>query len=250
MRRFLPELIAAPLLPFLIAQGRYTRRVTPRLPEAGGPVNGFAGSSYVAPSLSLLSLGESPVAGVGVGTHEEAITGQFAQALSICLQRPIAWRACGKNGITAREAMEQLIPTIPAEPVDLAFVAFGVNDSTAFHSVARWRKDLGDVLDALEARCAPRLTVLSGVPPLGHFPALPQPLRWIMGLKAQTLDHAALQLASTRSRTRHVPMLLDTGNASLMAHDGYHPSAKGCAAWAQLLVNACAADIASGSNPR
>ncbi|MGB6055948.1 MAG: SGNH/GDSL hydrolase family protein, partial [Burkholderiaceae bacterium] len=37
MRRYLPELIALPLLPLLVAQGRRTRRVTPRLPEAGGP---------------------------------------------------------------------------------------------------------------------------------------------------------------------------------------------------------------------
>ncbi|MGH8807309.1 MAG: SGNH/GDSL hydrolase family protein, partial [Noviherbaspirillum sp.] len=96
MRRFLPELIAAPLLPFLIAQGRYTRRVTPRLPEAGGPATGLAGSSHPAPALSLLTLGESPVAGVGVSTHEEAITGQFAETLSSRLRRPVAWRACGK----------------------------------------------------------------------------------------------------------------------------------------------------------
>jgi lysophospholipase L1-like esterase len=246
MRRFLPELLAAPLLPVLIAQGNYARRVTPRLPEAGGPVAGLAGVSQPGPTLSLLTLGESPVAGVGVSTHEEGITGQFAHALSRRLLRPVAWRACGKNGVTAREALQQVLPGIPATPVDVALVAFGVNDTTAFHSVARWRTDLRDVLDALHARCTPRLLLLSGVPPLGNFPALPQPLRWVMGLKAHTLDLAARQLAPTQPRTRHVPMLLDTADASLMAHDGYHPSAKGCTAWAQLLVDACPADLTSG----
>jgi hypothetical protein len=37
MRGYLPELIAALLLPWLLLQGRRTRRITPRLPEAVGP---------------------------------------------------------------------------------------------------------------------------------------------------------------------------------------------------------------------
>lgn len=142
MRRFLPELVALPLLPFLIAQGRHTRCVTPRLPEAGGPVAGLAGAAHGGAPLSLLTLGESPVAGVGVATHEEAITGQLAQALANRLQRPVSWRACGKNGVTAREALEQVMPLVPQQPVDIALVAFGVNDTTAFRPVASWRKDL------------------------------------------------------------------------------------------------------------
>ncbi|MGB7479647.1 MAG: SGNH/GDSL hydrolase family protein, partial [Burkholderiaceae bacterium] len=79
MRRYLPELIALPLLPLLVAQGRRTRRVTPRLPEAGGPDCGLAGSGSGRP-LRLLAVGESPVAGVGVLRHDEAITGQLARA--------------------------------------------------------------------------------------------------------------------------------------------------------------------------
>lgn len=238
MHRFLPELAALPLLPFLIAQGRHTRRVTPRLPEAGGPVAGVAGTAYAGSPLSLLALGESPVAGVGVATHEEAITGQLAQALAARLQRPVSWHACGKNGVTAREALDQVLPHVPAAPVDIALVAFGVNDTTAFRSVATWRRDLRRILAALDARCQPRLIMLSGVPPVAHFPALPQPLRWVMGLKASALDKAARDLAPELARTHYVPLVLDTHDRSMMASDGYHPSAKGCAAWAQLLAEA------------
>lgn len=239
MRRFLPELIALPMLPFLIVQGRYTRRVTPRLPEAGGPAAGTAGGSLHRPGLSLLTLGESPVAGVGVATHEEAITGQLAQALAARLRRPIVWQAYGKNGITAREALAQVIPNILHQPVDIALVAFGVNDTTAFRPVERWRADLREVLEALDVCCAPRLILLSGVPPVGHFPALPQPLRWVMGMKARTLDVAACELASQTSHTVYVPLALDTSDVTMMASDGYHPSAKGCTAWAQLLADEC-----------
>jgi lysophospholipase L1-like esterase len=240
MRRWLPELIAAPLLPWLVLQGRRTRRITPRLPEAGGPVQGTAGTAWPEPALSLLTIGESPVAGVGVDTHEQAITGQLAQALSQRLQRPVAWQACGRNGVTARQALEQILPGIPQQPVDIALVAFGVNDTTAFHSVARWRRDLRNIVAGLDACCSPRLIVLSGVPPLALFPALPQPLRWVMGLKARTLDAAVRELAQVLPRTLYVPLAIDPGAGGMMAADGYHPSAAGCTAWAQSLAVATA----------
>lgn len=243
MRRYLPELVALPILPFLIAQGKRTRRITPRLPEAGGPSEGIAGAAIQARPLSLLTLGESPVAGVGVDTHEEAITGQLAQALSTRMSRPVHWRARGKNGVTAGEALELIVPTIPGDPVDIALVAFGVNDTTAFRPVSRWRRDLHEVLQALDRRCRPGLILLSGVPPVAHFPALPQPLRWVMGLKAATLDHAARELAPQHARTCYVPLVLDTRDRAMMASDGYHPSAKGCAAWAQLLAAAAAKSL-------
>lgn len=238
MRRFLPELVALPLLPFLLAQGRHTRKVTPRLPEAGGPTAGVAGHGQSGAQLSLLTVGESPIAGVGVDSHEQAITGRLADALAQRLHRPVAWRACGKNGVTARDALEQLVPEIPVEAVDVALVAFGVNDTTAFRPLSLWRRDLGNVLKAVQTKCSPRCVIVSGVPPVAHFPALPQPLRWVMGLKAQALDGAARELAQASPHTLYVPLLLDTRDRSMMARDGYHPSAKGCEAWAELLADA------------
>lgn len=243
MRKYLPELIAVPLLPFLLAQGKYTRRVTPRLPEAPGPVDGVAGTpgrTQESEPISLLALGESPVAGVGVKSHEEAITGQLAKALAGKTGRPVSWRATGKNGITVRDAVDQLIPLIPRRHIDVALVAFGVNDTTSFRPVSRWRRDLIDLLAAVESRCSPAVLVLSGVPPLAHFPALPQPLRWVMGLKANALDRELQSVAKARAHAFHVPLLLDTRDREIMASDGYHPSAKGCTAWAALLAEAIA----------
>jgi len=238
MRRFYPELIALPLLPLLILQGRHTRRVTPRLPEAAGPSSGIVGVANRGTAFSLLTLGESPVAGVGVAAHDEAITGQLAYALSDALQCPVSWRAHGKNGVTAGDALEQVVPLIPEVPVDLALVAFGVNDTSTFRSVRRWRSDLMRLLAALDARCAPTQILLSGVPPVADFPALPQPLRWVLGLKAQALDLAAREVAAEMPHVLYVPLALNTQDRSMMASDGYHPSATGCTAWAQLLVHA------------
>lgn len=241
MRDYLPALIAFFLLPLLLAQGRYTRRVTPRLPEAAGPTTGTAGKEHAADGrapLRIIGLGESPVAGVGVDIHECAITGQLAHALASTLRRPTSWHAIGRNGITVAQALE-LLPNVPDAPVDIALVAFGVNDTTAFRSVARWRADMSVLLDALEAKCQPKLILVSGVPPVGRFPALPQPLRWVMGLKANSLDRSLRELTKLRPRTHYVPLTLDTGDPALMAQDGFHPSATGCIAWAGVLAREC-----------
>ena len=238
MRHWLPELMALPLLPWLSAQGRKVRRVTPRLPEAAGPDNGIVGAHHAGVALQLLAVGESPVAGVGVDTHEQAITGLLAREISRQLQRPVAWRACGLNGVTVSEAQTQLLPLVPGAPVDVLLVAFGVNDSTSFHSVDRWQADLTLLLKNLDERCKPRLTLLSGVPPMGQFPSLPQPLRWVLGLKAAALDRSAASLAASTPGMLHVPMRLDPSLPGLMASDNYHPSAAGCAAWARELAQA------------
>lgn len=243
MRDYLAELIAIPLLPLLLLQGRRTRLVTPRLPEATGPCDGLTGAEP-GQTLRLLTFGESPVAGVGVDTHERAITGQLALALANRMQRPVAWQACGRNGATVREAIETLVSEVPPDRVDVLLVAFGVNDTTRFRSLRRWQADVSALLQALEGRCQPRLILLSGVPPVAHFPALPQPLRLVMGLKAQALDRALQRLAQGRPGTLYVPLLLDTADPALMADDGYHPSARGCSAWAGLLADACSDKLA------
>ena len=240
MRRWLPELVALPLLPLLSAQGRRVRRVTPRLPEAAGPDNGIAGAQHAGTALQLLAVGESPVAGVGVDTHEQAITALLAQEISRQLQSPVAWRALGLNGVTVSQAQAQLLPLVRGEPVDVLLVAFGVNDSTSFHPVGRWQADLALLLETLHKRCKPRLTLLSGVPPMGQFPSLPQPLRWVLGLKAAALDRAAASLAAATPGVVHVPMRLDPALPGLMASDKYHPSTAGCAAWARELAQAAA----------
>lgn len=236
MWNLVPEVIALPLLPVLVWQGRRTRARTPRLPEASGARHGVQPGA--GEPLVLLAVGESPVAGVGVDMQEEAITARLAASLAESTGRAVHWNACGRNGATVRDAMHELLATVPAQPVDVLLLAFGVNDAVAFRPVRAWRRDMLALVAALRERCAPKLVLLSGVPPMGEFPALPQPLRWVLGLKAAALDRALRQLAAEGAGL-HVP--LDLGrptDAALAAEDGYHPSAEGCRVWASMLADA------------
>lgn len=240
MRNLVPEMLALPLLPILVWQGRRTRARTPRLPEADGARQGVQPSATLqeAKPLKLLAVGESPVAGVGVARQEDAITARLAVELAQSTGRAVHWHACGRNGATVRDAMQELLSQVPRQPVDLLLLAFGVNDAVAFRSVNAWRRDVLDLLAALRERCTPGTVLLSGVPPMSEFPALPQPLRWVLGLKAAALDRALRQLAREGAGL-HVPLALGSrADSTLAAEVGYHPSAKGCRVWAAMLADA------------
>lgn len=240
MRKLLPEIIALPLLPLLLVQGRRTRARTPRLPEADGERAGCVGApAATATALRLVSVGESPVAGVGVARQEEAITAQLAHVLAAATGRAVHWRAFGRNGASVGEALVDIVPQLPQEPADILLVAFGVNDAVAFRSIGAWQRDMLALLASLRERCAPRVVLVSGVPPMQHFPTLPHPLRWVLGLKAAALDRGLQALAREHAWLHHVPIVLDTrGDPALAAEDGYHPSAKACRLWAGQLADA------------
>lgn len=184
------------------------------------------------------------MAGVGVQHQNESITAQLAQALAARVQRPVAWRAFGQNGATIRETIDALVsPDIEqpvhhiSRPLHVLLIAFGVNDSTAFHRVHRYRKDLEDLLNLSSQRWQPALTVVCGVPPLHAFPALPQPLRYVLGLKAAALNTVTKQVVSCRKDTIYVP-IMPIASPEWMAADGYHPSAEGVYHWASQLADA------------
>jgi len=236
MRMLIPDLAALALLPVLAVQGRQVRRRTPRLPEASGERSGMAGSAQGS-LLRLLAVGESPVAGVGVANQQESITGQLAEALAVRTGRPVAWQAFGQNGATVSDAISGIVGQVPHSPVDVLLVAFGVNDTVAFRRHGQWLRDMQVLLAALRDRCSPTVVLLSGVPPMQDFPALPQPLRWVLGMKASTLECGLEELARSVDGVCHIPLRIG-GDPSMAAEDGYHPSAKGCREWARLLAEA------------
>jgi lysophospholipase L1-like esterase len=227
------QIITILCFPWLWLQGRSVRARTPRLPEATGPTMGIvlaAGSS-----LALLVVGESTVAGVGAPEHNQALTGQTAHALTERLRRTICWRAVGRSGATARSARQQLVPTIPPTSVDAIVLAFGVNDVLQFHSPRRWTRDLAGLIADLRARVGPAPVVLAAVPDMGQFPALPQPLRGLLGRRAMMLDRAARQLAPRLERVVYAPMPLPLTPAMFCA-DGFHPSPAGYQLWGSGLA--------------
>ena len=221
----------AALAPLLLWQGRHVRRVTPRLPEAEGPREGSVGQG---PPLRLLVLGDSAAAGVGVSCQDEALTGRLLSELAS--RYTVHWRLLAHTGDDLAQVAQRL-PAWAGEVYDVAVLSIGVNDVTGRTPPARWVQGYADLLARLQRDHGVRLSVLTPVPPMHLFPALPQPLRWYMGQGADRLNLALCALAEQTPGCRllDMPFPMDPG---LMASDGFHPGARANLLWARAAAAA------------
>lgn len=224
------------LTPLLALQGMSVRRSTPRLPGAAGPSCGRF--PVLAAELRLLVVGESTVAGVGAPDHASALTGQIAAKLFARTSRAVRWQAFGKIGATAHCARVELVPLVPAEPVDVLVVALGANDTLKLHTPRRWTRDLGCLIEDLRGRVGPAPVVLAPIPPLGEFPGLPQPLKSVLGLRAGALELAAKKLAPTIERVVYCATRPQRSIAELFCSDRFHPSTEGYELCGEMIASA------------
>ncbi len=218
------------LSPLLLAQGVRVRGRALRLPEAAGQRSGSLGNG---PRLSLLIVGDSSAAGVGVAHQSQALAGQLTTLLA---QRfSVDWQVIAKTGATTRSTSMSLIDMDPA-PFDVIVTALGVNDLTHGVPLPVWARRQKALLGQLETQFSPRLIYMSGIPPLGKFPLLPQPLRWSLGRQAHRFDATLARLLSPLPGVHHVPF-----NKPLipgqMAADGFHPGPDIYAIWAEEMAS-------------
>ncbi len=181
-------------------------------------------------------LGESTVAGIGAATHAEALSGQVASALSRRLRRAVRWRAVGRTGATARDALDALVPRLDGR-ADLLVVSLGVNDVMWLRTPARWAADLGSLVDAARARLGDPAVVVVGMPPVQDFRVFPQPLRMVLGLRARALDDATRLVVGLRPGVVSVHPRV-AFSPEWFCDDRLHPSPRGYARWADEIAGA------------
>jgi len=229
------------LAPVWLLQGLAVRRRVARLPEATGPRSGSTGSG---PVLRLLILGDSSAAGVGVAHQDDALAGRLCAELK--RDFTVQWQLHAQIGATTASTL-QTLRQIDAVPFDAAVVVLGVNDVARQVPLKRWLTQQQALAELLRARFGLRRIYLSGVPPMGEFPALPEPLRGMLGARAAAFDTALAGTVRGQRHLRHLPFEADTLDPSMMADDGFHPGPAIYRQWAARLAAAIRADFASAS---
>jgi lysophospholipase L1-like esterase len=208
------------LSPLLVGQAVLARVRVPRLPEAEGARAGVAGSS--GPALRLLIAGDSSAAGVGVATQDQAFAGRLTHELALHCSAQWHWRLIARSGWTSAQLLREL-ECCCTEPLDLAVIATGVNDvveQVPSHKAVAARSGIANLL---RNRCGAQHVVFCPLPPIGQFPGLPQPLRWVAGADAKRHNAALTRWAATRGDVS-VAVLDDVQlNRGVMAQDGFHP---------------------------
>lgn len=225
------------LAPVMLLQALWTTRAARRLPAGAGEIEGIVGAGDDEP-LSLLFVGESPVAGVGCPRMDQSVAAQTAAELARLTGRRVRWHAAGVNGIRIAPTISWLVPRLPDERFDVIVAVHGVNDTTGLTSVPEWRAQLARLAEALTAQHGGRV-YFTQVAPMHLFSAMPQPLRAVIGMRARTLD-AALHAHPARGRLFEVVDADVPVEPGFLAEDGYHPSPAGCAVWGQAIARALA----------
>lgn len=212
--------------PLLLLQGLYTRWVTPRLPEASGERQGQAGSGS---PLRLLIGGDSAAAGVGAQTQDEALCGRLVAQLAGDYQ--VDWTLWAQSGLNSL-ALLTLLEAQDAQPFDVALLSIGVNDVTSRIRLEPWLMLQERLLQLLRDKFGVNQIIVSPLPPMHLFPALPRPLRGYLGSRSRRFNQ---QLATLVEQTAGCT-LLDINlspAAGQMARDGFHPGPMIYRQWAE-----------------
>ena len=208
------------LFPALLIQGNRVKKNTIQLSEAEGARDGITGQGQ---TLSLLILGDSAAAGVGVAHQNDALLGAVVSALQH--QYQVHWRLEAQSGDTTSQVIQKTQKMVN-QKYDVVVTSVGVNDVTRLMSAQTWIKQQQHFYQLIQAKFQPELIIATGVPPMHLFPALPNPLSWLFGQYAKQMN---LQLEKIVSKQKDMQWIeydiqkYQSMNLE-MAKDGFHPS--------------------------
>lgn len=169
---------------------------------------------------------------MGAGSWDRTLTARLAAHLSV--RFTVDWRLEAATGATTSDTLHRL-EAQDGEGFDVLVTALGVNDVTRGTEVDAWLEQQRRVFDLARERLGAQQVVVSGLPPLGSFPALPWPLRSWLGRRARRFDAALREEAATHRWARYVDLAV-SDDVSDMASDGFHPGPPIYAAWAERVA--------------
>lgn len=215
--------------PILIIQGLWVRQKTPILPEPEIPAKGVRGKGR---RLKLLLLGDSSAAGVGAEAPEQALLEQLLGQLT--QHHEVAYLMLAETGRSTAQ-MNALLKSSEPNQFDVIITALGVNDVTSQVSVKAWIKQQQALISILKTKHQPQLIIMSGLPPVRDFPALPWPLNAYLGAVANRLNTALQKICAAHAGV-YFHSLRDFPEQAQAASDGFHPGPSTYQIWAERLA--------------
>jgi lysophospholipase L1-like esterase len=233
VKYLLSAALILPVSPLLFLQGQYTRRKVGLLPDAGGDKTGITG--HAGPAAKLLVIGESTVAGLGARTHALALAGRFAEQLSSKIDRAVEWHVIGRNGVTAKRTIDELVPLIPDDKFDYVLVGLGGNDVMKLSSPRKWRRDMTRLLGILREKNPDAVIFITNCPMIKYSPALPHPIRFLLWELSKMHDANIREFTSEMDRVLYYHQPTGFKVDGFFA-DGIHPSEQGYADWSEAMM--------------
>ncbi len=217
--------------PVMLIQGWWVRRNTPVLPE---PVIHKKGQVGTGPPFRLLLVGDSSAAGVGAPCAEQSLLGELLALLR--KDHQVTYHMLAETGKTTAEILMDLVDE-PAEHHDLVVTALGVNDVTSQVPLNKWSEQQKALINTINSKFSPNQLIMSGLPPVREFPALPWPLNAYMGAYADQLNKMLVQITTAHEGVEFLS-LRGYPDEAKAATDGFHPGPTVYRLWAQNIVAA------------
>ena len=221
------------LIPALVIQGNRVKKNTLRLPEPEGAREGQTGTGN---KLSLLILGDSAAAGVGVEHQDDALLGAILHELKDDFE--IDWKLQAKTGDTSSKVIHAL-DQIEVQHYDVIVTSVGVNDVTKLIPVEVWIQKQEQLYSKIQQKFSPKLIIAAGVPPMNMFPALPNPLAWLFGQYAKQMNQQLENFVNQQVNMQWIEYDIEKYRAMnlQMAADGFHPSKDVYQLWAKQVAD-------------
>ena len=162
----------------------------------------------------VLVFGSGPAVGWGVLSHDLALPGSLARALSARTGRGVDVEALFSPQTTARSAVADLDDRELGR-YDAIVVTLGGNDALTLTSVRAWRRELSAFLRLL-VRTSGRSTqvFMLGVQPIRSVPGFGGPFGTIADRHAAVLNEATAVMCRALPRTTFVPLTARPGVAA------------------------------------
>ena len=229
---------------FLRLEAMHARRSIGELDGGPPDADGVYGS-YDGEPLSIVVLGDSAAAGLGVTSPDETPGALLAAGLAELGERPVRLTTLARSGAQSSDLAGQVQAALVDRP-QVSLIIIGGNDVTHQVRPAISVRLLDEAVRALrEAGCA---VVVGTCPDLGTIEPIPQPLRWLVRRASRQLA-AAQTVAVIEAGARSVslgPILGPEFRAAprdMFAVDRFHPSAAGYTAAAAAILPSLASAV-------
>ena len=221
------------LIPVLVIQGNRVKKNTVQLPEPEGEREGTCGQGQ---PLSILIVGDSAAAGVGVEHQDDALLGAILKDLQHDFK--IQWKLHAKTGDSTAKVI-RAIEQLETEHFDVVISSVGVNDVTKLMPADIWIQKQKKLYAMIQQKFSPELVIAAGVPPMNMFPALLNPLAWLFGQYAKKMNQQLAKFVASQDSMQWIEYDIEKYRAMNleMAADGFHPSKEVYTLWGQEVAS-------------
>lgn len=219
--------------PILWVQGIYLRKHALRLPTpidaTFGKIEGENGI------ISVLGIGESPMAGVGISKNSGTLTALASEELSKLTKNSVNWSILAQSGLTLNDLNKFVLKKSPSK-VDLIFVTIGGNDVFNLTAPWIWLSHLEICVKYFFKNEESPIILFSAVPCVGRFPSIPNPLRFFFGYWELILHNCLKFFVSTKENIYLLEERFPDGREYFL-EDGIHPSKLAYILWSKKLAS-------------